>query len=218
MFDTIGIAVFAKAPIAGFAKTRLIPELGPDGAATLQGRMIERTIITALAAKIGPVSIWCTPNCEHSLFAHLAATASVELHSQLGDDLGARMLNAFEVLTPAYPIMVIGTDCPILETSHLIDCANSLRDGVDAVFLPTDDGGYALVGAAAPLPALFIDMPWGTDRVMQETRLRARQMGLRICEPARVWDIDTPADFARALAAGLFEQTLIYRTNEQVPL
>jgi rSAM/selenodomain-associated transferase 1 len=206
MFETIGIAVFAKAPIAGFAKTRLIPQLGARGAAEFQGRLIEQTVETALAAKLGPVSIWCTPNCEHSLFTHLSATASVELHSQLGHDLGARMLNAFELLTPAYPIMVIGTDCPMLEISHLIDCANSLREGADAVLLAAEDGGYVLVGAAAPLPPLFLDMPWGTDRVMQETRLRAQQMGLRICEPARVWDIDTPADYARALAAGLFEQ------------
>jgi rSAM/selenodomain-associated transferase 1 len=206
MFDTIGIAVFAKAPIADFAKTRLIPELGPHGAAKFQGRLIEQTIETALATKLGPVSIWCTPNCKHSLFAHLAATTSVELHAQLGDDLGTRMLDAFEVLTPAYPMLVIGTDCPILETSHLIDCANALRQGADVVLLPTEDGGYALVGAAAPFPTLFRNMPWGTDRVMQETRLRAQQKGLRICEPALVWDIDTPADYARALAAGLFEQ------------
>lgn len=203
MIDTIGIAIFAKAPIAGFAKTRLMPQLGPDGAAELQRRLIEKTVETALVSKLGPVSIWCTPNCEQDVFSSLAATCAIKLHEQTGDDLGTRMLNAFEALTPSHSVMIIGTDCPILEPSHLIDCANSLRDGADAVFLPTEDGGYALVGAAEPLPVLFHDIPWGTDRVMRETRLRAQRTGLAISEPAVVWDLDTPIDYARALASGL---------------
>ena len=71
------------------------------------------------------------------------------------------------------------------------------------MFLPTEDGGYALVGSARPLPTLFLNMPWGTDRVMQESRLRAQRIGLRISEPALLWDIDTPADYERAMASGL---------------
>lgn len=198
MSDAIGIAIFAKAPIEGFAKTRLIPLLGAKRAADLQRRFIERTVAVALAAELGPVSVWCTPNCEHPIFASLRASGSVALHSQSGVNLGSRMLNTFEQLTPRCPIMIIGTDCPVLKASHLRDCASSLGDGADAVFLPTEDGGYALVGAARPLPDLFLDMPWGTARVMLETKQRARQMGLRISEPARLWDIDTPEDYRRA--------------------
>jgi rSAM/selenodomain-associated transferase 1 len=206
MFDAIGIAVFAKAPIEGFAKTRLIPLLGAKQAADLQRRFIERTVEVALAAKLGPVSVWCTPDCEHAIFASLGASGSVALQAQSGANLGSRMLNTFEVLTPRCPIMIIGTDCPVLKASHLRDCASSLGDGADAVFLPTEDGGYALVGAARPLPHLFLDMPWGTERVMPETKRRARQMGLRISEPARLWDIDTPEAYQRALACGLVDR------------
>jgi uncharacterized protein len=206
MNDAVGIAIFAKAPIEGFAKTRLIPYLGATAAADLQRQFIERTVATATAAKLGPLSIWCTPDCEHEVFASLTRTWPIELRTQSGGDLGARMLNAFEALTPDPPLMLVGTDCPMIEPSHLIDCANSLRHGADAVFLPTEDGGYALVGSAKPLPILFADMPWGTDRVMPETRLRARQMGLRISESALVWDIDAPADYDRALACGLLDR------------
>ena len=113
------------------------------------------------------------------------------------------MLHAFEVLTRHGPAMVIGTDCPVLNKSHLVDCAAVLRQGHDAVFLPTEDGGYALVGFARPWPELLREMPWGTDRVMAETRVRARQLGLRIAEPALVWDIDRPADHDRAVRCGL---------------
>ena len=203
MNNRVAVAILAKAPIEGFAKTRLIPHLGAKEAAHLQRRMVEHTVRIALGSSLGPVSLWCAPSCQHELFASLAATGSVELHAQSGTDLGARMLNAFEMLTPDHPAIVIGTDCPVLNSSHLVDCANRLRQGVDAVFLPTEDGGYALVGTAKPWPQLFRDMPWGTDRVMPQTRLRARQSGLRISEPALVWDIDTPKDYERAVACGL---------------
>jgi len=205
MSDRVGAAVFAKAPIAGFAKTRLIPSLGANGAADLQRQLIEHTVEVALASNIGPVSLWCAPSCQHELFSWLAANREIELCDQSGADLGERMLDAFERLTPDSPIIVIGTDCLVLETSHLIDCADLLRQGRDAVFLPTEDGGYALVGAAKPWPDIFRDMPWGTDRVMAETRLRARQIGLQIAEPTLLWDIDTPQDYERAAGSGLLD-------------
>jgi hypothetical protein len=203
MNDRIELAIFAKAPIEGFAKTRLVPYLGAKGAAELQRRLIEQTVRVALASNIGPVSLWCTPSCDHEVFSLLAASDGIALYTQSGADLGARMLDAFEVLTRHGPAIVIGTDCPVLNKSHLVDCAALLRHGHDAVFLPTEDGGYALVGFARPRPELLRDMSWGTDRVMAETRVRARQLGLRIAEPALVWDIDRQADYERAVECGL---------------
>lgn len=196
--EQVGIAVFAKAPVAGLVKTRLIPSLGAEGAADLQRRLIERTVATALAAKVGPVSLWCAPNTKHETFASLAAGRPIDLHQQIGGDLGARMLHAFETLTPKFPLLLVGTDCPVLAPAHLAECAAILRRSADAVFLPTEDGGYALVGLCEPVPSLFDEMPWGTDRVMTETRSRAERAALRIAEPILVWDLDEPADYERA--------------------
>ena len=64
----IPIAVFARAPVAGQAKTRLIPRLGAEGAAALQQEFILRSLHTALEAGIGPVSLWCAPDCSYRLF------------------------------------------------------------------------------------------------------------------------------------------------------
>lgn len=203
MNDEIELAIFAKAPIEGFAKTRLIPYLGAKGAADLQRGLIEHTVRVALASNIGSVSLWCTPSCENEVFSQLAASGGIALHDQSGADLGARMLDAFEFLTRHGPALVIGTDCPVLNESHLVDCAALLQQGHDAVFLPTEDGGYALVGFTKPRVELLRNMPWGTDRVMAETRLRSRQLGLRIAEPALVWDIDRQADYERAAGCGL---------------
>ena len=205
MSDRVGIAVFAKAPIEGLAKTRLIPYLGASRAADLQRAMIENTLAKALTSNVGPVSLWCAPDCRHELFAALAANYGIELHPQVGADLGSRMFNAFDVLTPRYPVILIGTDCPVLTPLNLIESANLLREGRDVVFLPTEDGGYALIGAAKAWPQIFADIRWGTDRVMAETRLRARALGLLTAEPAIVWDIDTPADYDRAAASGLLD-------------
>ena len=185
--------MFAKAPVAGYAKTRLAAHLGVAGAAALQARLIRRSVATALAAGLGEVSLWCTPNRSHPVFAE----HGVRLYDQAAGDLGERMLDAFGRFTP---LLLIGTDCPALTADHLIACAAALRDH-DAVFLPAEDGGYVLVGLARPIRELFRDIPWGTPRVMAETRARAA--GLRVAEPAVLWDLDDVTDYQRAEGQGL---------------
>ncbi len=202
--EPVSIAVFARAPVPGRCKTRLIPTLGADGAAHLQRLMIERTIACALVAGVGPVSLWCTPDAAHPVFAGLGRDAPLQLCVQADGDLGARMLAAFEVQKNS-PLLLIGTDCPALTTGHLQACADVLRDGHDAVFLPTEDGGYVLVGLRTPQPILFEAMPWSTDKVMAETRRRLQRAGLAWREPAMLWDVDTPADLERLRASGLMD-------------
>ncbi|WP_230411935.1 TIGR04282 family arsenosugar biosynthesis glycosyltransferase [Denitromonas iodatirespirans] len=195
--EPIQIALFAKAPVAGQAKTRLIPTLGPAGAARLHRQLVRQAVRTACAADLGPVSLWCAPGIGHRFFRALAATAALPLHPQHGDDLGARMAHAFATLTPQGLVLLIGSDCPMLTPTLLHDCAAALRHGDDAVFLPAEDGGYALVGLRQPQPALFAAIPWGSDTVMAHTRERLHLHGLRWSEPATVWDVDRPDDLAR---------------------
>ncbi|HEX2255350.1 MAG TPA: TIGR04282 family arsenosugar biosynthesis glycosyltransferase [Afifellaceae bacterium] len=195
--EPAGIAAFAKAPVPGYAKTRLAPLLGAEGAAALQAELIARAIDTALAARLGPVSLWCAPDNSHPLFARLAAAHGVQLFDQQGPDLGARMAAAFAALTPDRPLLLIGTDCPALTPDHLRECATGLVSGDDAVFLPAEDGGYVLVGLKEPRPDIFGGIAWGSARVMEETRARLRAAGLSWSEPAVLWDLDEPADYQR---------------------
>jgi rSAM/selenodomain-associated transferase 1 len=196
------IAIFAKAPIEGFTNTRLIPRLGAAGAAELQKTLITRAVEIAKAAKLGPVSLWCAPDCTHPFFQEVARQHSITLHAQIGDDLGARMQNAFAALCGSMPVLLMGTDCVVIDTPLLSRCAKALQTGKAAVFLPVEDGGYILVGLNKPIPELFHDMPWTSERVMPETRRRANKIGLRFEEPKMLWDIDLPEDYERALAAG----------------
>lgn len=196
------IAIFAKAPVAGFAKTRLIPRLGAAGAAELQAVLITRAVEFAKAADLGPVSLWCTPDCSHPFFQEIAEKHSLQLHTQTGEDLGTRMENAFVILSKSMPVLLMGTDCVAIDAKLLARCAAALRKGKDAVFLPVEDGGYILIGSNKPIPELFRNMPWTTERVMTETRRRAKDMGLQIEEPEILWDIDRPEDYMRALDCG----------------
>ena len=200
----IALAVFSNAPTPGAVKTRLTPSLGPEGAATLQRALTRKTLATAIAAAIGPVSLWCAPDHEHSFFSECQREFGVSLHQQRGAELGVRMLNAFrELLADHDGVVLIGTDCPIFRPAHLRDAAASLADGAEAVFCPAEDGGYVLVGLTVAEPRLFSAMPWGTDGVMDETRARLRKLEWHWRELETLWDVDRPEDYQRLRLMGM---------------
>lgn len=188
------VIVMAKAPVAGLAKTRLIPALGPDGAAALAAWMLSQAVGEALAAALGPVMLCGAPDATHSAFAALARDPRVTLHPQGEGDLGARMARAFERALATHECAVlIGTDAPDLDATVLRHAAAALATH-DAVFAPAHDGGYALVGLRRAQPRLFDAMPWSTAQVMAITRERLRDGGLHWHELPALHDIDEPAD------------------------
>src|SRR5215470_11738915 len=199
--ELVEIAILAKAPLPGLAKTRLVPVLGADGAASLQARLIERVATTAQAAAVGPITVWAMPDRHHPVFQTIAAMPGIALAVQPDGDLGTRMMAA--IVAADGPVIVIGTDCPALTLEHLRDAARALVDGVDVVIVPVVDGGYGLIGMRRPQPALFADMTWSTASVMAETRRRLTRLGLSWREPARLWDVDVPEDLDRLAHAGL---------------
>jgi len=199
--EAVAVAVLAKAPVPGLAKTRLATVLGNDGAAALQEQLTAHAVATACSAAIGPVTLWATPDPSHPSFRTLAQRHAVSLATQADGDLGARMLAAIEAA--GRPSIVVGTDCPALTAQHLNVAGEHLRGGIDAVLIPADDGGYVLIGMRCPQPAVFDGIAWGTEIVAAETRRRLARFGLSWREPARLWDVDRPEDLPRLQAAGL---------------
>ncbi len=199
MADPVAVAILARAPQPGHAKTRLIPLLGPDGAAALQARLIARTVATATAAAVGPVTLWATPDDRHPAFQDKIGRG-ITLAQQPDGDLGVRMLAA--IAAAGGPTLVIGTDCPALTAEHLRDAAAVLQS-YDAVLIPAEDGGYVLIGMRTPQPALFTDVDWGTSTVMAETRFLLSAHNLTWRELPPLWDVDTPGDLDRLRRAGL---------------
>src|SRR5262249_12446534 len=125
MNDPVAVAVLAKAPLPGFAKSALIPAVGADGAASLQARLVERAVATACAAVIGPVTVWATPDESHPLFQAIGAHLGVALARQGDGDLGARMLAAIAAANA--PALAIGPYCPALPSEPLRAAADALR-------------------------------------------------------------------------------------------
>jgi uncharacterized protein len=192
--SSVAVAILAKAPVPGTAKTRLIPSIGAHAAAVLQERLTERTVETATTADIGPLTLWCTPDLAHASFQDLAARLPVVLKQQPDGDLGARMLGA--IAAGDGPTLVIGTDCPTF-TTEILRAAAAALDDADVVLVPAEDGGYVLIGARATHPELFSGIAWGTASVVIETRERIAALGLTCSELPALWDVDTEADLAR---------------------
>lgn len=193
--SAVSIAILAKAPVPGLAKTRLIPTIGAHAAAVLQERLTERAVATALAADVGPVTIWCAPDGTHDSFLKLVARSRITLRRQPEGDIGARMLAA--TAAGIGPTLVIGTDCPALTEVHLRGAANALRNGTDVILIPAEDGGYVLIGTRSAQPPLFAGIAWGTKTVLAETRTRIIEQRLILTEQPPLWDVDTESDLAR---------------------
>jgi len=191
----VSIAILAQAPIPGFAKARLIPAIGAHAAAVLQERLTGRTVATALAAGIGPVTLCCEPDATHDTFLKMVVRMKITLRPQPQGDLGARMLAA--VAGSAGPVLVIGTDCPALTEAHLRSAASALREGNDVVLIPAENGGYVLVGLRKAQPTLFSNIAWVKSTVLADMRARIVEQRLMLVERPPLWDVDTEIDLAR---------------------
>ena len=190
------LIIFAKAPAAGFAKTRLMPALGVQGAAALAEKLLDHAVSQALATGCAHVELCVTPDATHAAFERWLAQAKgrLSLSIQGEGDLGQRMDRALTRCLAAYGhALLMGTDAPDLN-AEVLKAADQALANHDAVFVPALDGGYALVGLTRPEPRLFANMRWSTPQVMAESRLRAGQSGLRWVELAPMADIDEPAD------------------------
>jgi rSAM/selenodomain-associated transferase 1 len=202
----LAIAVFAKAPVPGQAKTRLIPLLGADGAAHLQAQLLDAALAKATALAGAACTLWVAGALDHPAIATAAARYAVTLEAQHGADLGARMHAAIAHTLGSKRVgsgkcLLIGTDCPALTTAHLAQAAAALATH-DVVLGPADDGGYVLIGMRQPQATLFKDIAWGSSTVLQATRARIASARLRVFELPSLPDLDTPEDFRHAQVLG----------------
>lgn len=210
MMDEVAIAILARAPVPGLAKTRLIPALGAAGAAGLQDWMLRRTVATALAAGLGPVHLFCAGDIDHEAFITCADGNAVKRHVQSGNDIGERMLSAAQAAATAAGVIVIGTDCPALTPTHLRRVARELAHQ-QAALIPAEDGGYVLIAMQRPVPELFADICWGEADVMARTRQRLTALGWHWAEPETLWDVDRVEDIERL-------GSMLASAGEQAPI
>ncbi len=194
------LLVFTRYPEPGRSMSRLIPALGPDGAAALQRRLGRHALSRARSfAARRPVV----------LEIHHAGGDRRDMGAWLGDDLvfrrqgdgdlGARMAAAFAraFAAGARAVVIVGTDCPQLDADRLAEAFAALAES-ELVLGPALDGGYYLIGLSRPAPELFRKVPWGTAEVCARTLDRASPLGLKIAMLGPLADVDRPEDLELA--------------------
>lgn len=198
------IIVFAKAPIPGEVKTRLLSSMDGQDAASLYEKLVWHSLNMAVRSNVGPVDLWCAPSVDHPFFIHCAGNFRVELHSQTEGDLGRRMADAFKkTLMKADMAILMGTDCPSLSPEDLKEAVTFLHQGNHAVIGPAEDGGYVVIGLRQYDPSLFEGISWGTGAVLEETRRRLGRLRWNWHELPEKWDVDRPEDVERLRRDGL---------------
>jgi rSAM/selenodomain-associated transferase 1 len=194
MAPPVRIVIIAKAPQPGYAKTRLIPALGAQGAAALAQQMLCHAVHIALQAGVGTVELCAAPDRDDPAWAALALPSELTWSDQGEGDLGERMARAAQrALNRGESVLLIGTDCPQMDASHLKGAATSLQTH-HACLTPTLDGGYALLGLNQFHGSLFDDMPWSTAVVAAETRRRAAAISWTLHLMMTLRDVDEPDD------------------------
>jgi hypothetical protein len=189
------LIIFTRFPEAGRVKTRLIPVLGPQGAADLHRRLTALTLEWAAKLVEGQATrvdiFFDGGTCEQ-----MRACFGSHLHftQQIDGDLGQRLIAAIGDVE--MPTVVVGTDCPQLRGGDVVQAFEAL-DTQDLVLGPARDGGYYLIGLRKPMPQIFLDIQWGTSNVCRSTQEIAARRGLTVSLLQVLEDVDRPEDLKR---------------------
>jgi uncharacterized protein len=190
------LIILTRYPEPHRTKTRMIPRLGPEGAAQLQGDMTDHALAWARELAV---------RASVSVQVRFEGGDEARMRSRFGDsfpylpqgpgDLGDRMVRAIAeaFAAGADRVIVVGTDCPGI-TADLAEQAFERLATADLVLGPATDGGYYLIGLRRPVPALFAGIAWGQETVLHETQTRAEELGLATSLLTELSDVDRPED------------------------
>jgi rSAM/selenodomain-associated transferase 1 len=192
------LLVITKRPQPGHTKTRLTPPLTGEQATQLYECFLRDTLDLARAVPNVSRIILYTPTDESRYFAKLAPDFA--LLAQNGNDLGERLDNALtHCLNKSFSqVVIINSDGPTLPAAYIVQAFTQLNKG-DAVFGPSEDGGYYLVGLTRPQPRLLREVEMSTPTVLQDTLALAKAENVRVSLLPKWHDIDTIGDLHRLI-------------------
>ena len=196
MTETL-IAQLAREPVPGRVKTRLLPSISAESAARLHADMVRRVCEAACGSGAHRVELWVDGDINHPLFAECRALGVGDIRRQEGEDLGQRMLRIVErgFARSSGKVVLVGSDAPALTPDYFREALLSL-DRSEVVIGPALDGGYVLLGLSRPLPELFVDIPWGSDRVLALSLARLDALAIGATLLSALPDIDRPEDLS----------------------
>jgi rSAM/selenodomain-associated transferase 2/rSAM/selenodomain-associated transferase 1 len=191
-----GLIVFTRYPEPGKTKTRLIPSLGTHGAADLHRRLTEHILARARELqgyRQVDIEVRYEGGNEHLMEQWLGP--DISYLPQGSGDLGKRMARGFHEALQAEMsrVVLVGTDVPDISPRLLLEAFEALVHS-DLVLGPARDGGYYLIGLRKVYRQLFVDMPWGTEKVLQRTMRIADELRLSVVLLETLDDVDRPED------------------------
>ncbi|MBF0194847.1 MAG: TIGR04282 family arsenosugar biosynthesis glycosyltransferase [Magnetococcales bacterium] len=195
----ISLNILGRTPIAGQVKTRLIPALGANGAAIAHEQLLSHVVGVAKAWCEGvanrELKLWCTPDIIHPYFNVLLP--GEQRYKQPQGDLGQRMSAIVsQGLQTADGVVLLGGD-GVSVSETLLNQVEAALAQVPVVIASAEDGGYILIAMSTHVPSLFTNMPWGTDKIAQETRLRLNSQNIQWQDFSGQWDVDNAHDWER---------------------
>jgi len=201
-----GIAFMAKSSTPGRTKTRLVPPLTFDEAAALNTAFLQDVAdnvliagrLAATDAGIAGYAAYCPAGSE-DFFRHILPPA-IGLIGAAMPTFGECLFRTIEeILVRGHAsAVVLNSDSPTLPNALLIETAAILaRPGDRAVLGPSNDGGYYLLGLKTAHRRMFEDIAWSTERVAEQTRERAREIGLEVHGLPEWYDVDDVVSLRR---------------------
>lgn len=197
MSADIPLLLFAKAPIAGKVKTRLMTNCSAEQAAEIAKELMRASIQRACECWPGDVYLSAWLDLDHHFFKHMLQHYPIRITQQCEGDLGEKMRHA--LTTFGYPAAVMGCDAPHTKGATLQQAYSLMQHG-ESVIGPSDDGGYYFLGLCQAADGLFTDKPWGTDQVLEKTLASANHAELKLSRLPRLNDVDEWQDLLDASA------------------
>jgi len=191
------LILFAKAPVVGYVKTRLIPDYSPSQACVIHQQLLEYSLAMLADQPAVDVVLYCAPDQQHSYFQSLQDLYNIKLEDQPPGNLGQKMSTVLsQALLNYKKVVLIGSDIPAINQQY-VSKAFAVLDQSPVVIGPAEDGGYVLVGLTAPMPRMFDDIAWGEANVLQQSMEKLQPEIPVLLET--LWDVDRPEDVARFL-------------------
>lgn len=189
------LAIMTKAPQAGKVKTRLTPPLSSEEAAALNTCFLRDTAAaiakTAEQEAARGIGVYTPVGAEEAYAGILPE--EFELVPQRGDTFGERLVFAAEDLLRLgfASVCLIDSDSPTVPPQAFAQAVTLLSQPKEAVVLgPSDDGGYYLIGLKKLQRELFEGIDWSTERVLEQTIQRAREMEVPVHLLPTWYDVD----------------------------
>ncbi|ORV98025.1 TIGR04282 family arsenosugar biosynthesis glycosyltransferase [Mycobacterium kyorinense] len=192
----VTLLVVAKAPVPGWAKTRLAATVGDQVAAEFAAAALLDTLDAVAAAPVVARVVAFTGELEKAVDADeiRSRLTSFTVIPQRGNSFADRLANAHADAADGYPVLQIGMDTPQVSAELLVDCGRQLCES-PAVLGFAHDGGWWALGVRTPESAACLrDVPMSQPNTGILTLKALNSNGIKVALLEELADFDVIDD------------------------